>query len=87
MDINIYLINTKTNIFLEKCISGRKKSWYFFDFRSDPELDPDPFFHEADTKIRIHIKMKRIRNTAHWLIISIGTSQLITYQKTYPRNW
>ena len=32
---------------------------------SDPEQDPDPdlLFHETDPRIRIHIKMKRIRNT------------------------
>ena len=30
---------------------GRKKSWYFLDFRSDPELGPvpDPLFHETDS--------------------------------------
>ena len=26
--------------------------------------DPDPLFHETDPRIRIHIKIKRIRNTA-----------------------
>ena len=36
------------------------------DFRSDLEQDPDPdpLFHKTDQRIRIHIKMKRIRNTA-----------------------
>ena len=60
-------MNNKTNYILEKNIFDRKKvlkSWYFFDFRSDPELDPDPLFHETDPRIRIHIKMKRIRNAA-----------------------
>ena len=33
-----------------------------FDFKLDPESDPDPLFPEADPWIRI--KMKRIRNTA-----------------------
>ena len=37
------------------------KIWYFFYFRSDQDLDPDPFFHETDPRIRI--KIKRIRNT------------------------
>ena len=60
--MNIYLINNKINNFLEKNIFDRKKKVkkiYFHDFRSDP----DPLFHETDSKIRIHFKMKRIRNT------------------------
>ena len=55
-DINIYPINNKTDHISEKY-------WYFPDFRSDLEQDPDPLFHETDPRIRIHIKMKRIRNT------------------------
>ena len=57
-DINIYSMNNKTDHILEKYI--------FPDFRSDLEQDPDPLFHETDPRIRIriHIKMKRIRNTA-----------------------
>ena len=31
------------------------------DFEQDP--DPDPLFHETNPRIRVHIKMKRIRNT------------------------
>ena len=77
-DINIYPINNKTDHISEKY-------WYFPDFRSDLEQDPDPLFHETDPRIRIHIKMKRIRNTdffsqslsgplawrqvAHWIFI------------------
>ena len=51
-DINIYSINNKTDHISEI---------YFPDFRSD--LDPDPLFHETDPRIRIHNKLKRIRNT------------------------
>ena len=61
-DMNIYSINNKTDHISEKYIF-----WYFPDFRSDLEQDPDPdlLFHETDPRIRIriHIKMKRIRNT------------------------
>ena len=57
--MNIYLINNKTNIFLEKYSFDRKKSWYFLDLRSDH----DQLFHKTDPRIRIHIKLKRIRNT------------------------
>ena len=32
------------------------------DLEQDPDSDPDPFFHETDPRIRIHNKMKRIRN-------------------------
>ena len=42
----------------------RNKNWNLFDFKSDPDpLFPevDPLFPEVDP--RIHIKMKRIRNT------------------------
>ena len=41
-----------------------ENNWKFFDFRSVPESDPDPLFPEADSRIRIRIKMKWIRNTA-----------------------
>ena len=72
--INIYLINNKTNHFLEKYILDRKKSkktsWYFLHFRSDveqdPDTDPDPLFNETDLRIMIRIKMKRIRN--NWIL-------------------
>ena len=55
-------INNKTDHISEKYIFYR----YFPDFRSDLEQDPDPLFHETDPRIRIriHIKMKRIRNSA-----------------------
>ena len=56
-DINIYSINNKTDHISEKYIFYRNK--YFSYFRSD--LEPDPLFNETDP--RIHIKMKRIRNT------------------------
>ena len=48
----------------------RRKKWYLFDFRSDPESDLDPLFPEVDLRIRIHIKKKRIRNTAelNWIV-------------------
>ena len=32
------------------------------------EQDPDPLFHETDPRIRIHIKMKRIRNTGNYIL-------------------
>ena len=66
-DINIYPINNKTYHISEKYIFYRKKSKTKIDiFPSDLEQDPDPdpLFHETDPRIRIHIKMKRIRNTA-----------------------
>ena len=41
---------------------NKKKIWNLFDFRSDP--DPDPELDPLSRKrIKIHIKMKRIRNT------------------------
>ena len=66
-DINIYLINITTDNVLEKNILNSKKSffkrsWYVLDIRSDSEQDPNPLFHEMYPRIRIHIKMKRIRN-------------------------
>ena len=72
-DINIYPINNITYHISEKYIFYRKKkklkSWYLSDFRSDlesdPEQDPGSLFHETDPRIRIHIKMKRIRNTGN----------------------
>ena len=66
-DINIYSRNNKTDYISENYIFYRKKRWYFPDFRSDLEQDPnpDPLFYETDPRIRIHIKMKRIRNTAN----------------------
>ena len=70
-DINIYFINNKTDHISEKHILYRKKSWYFPDFRSDLEQDPDPLFHETDPSIRIDIKMKRIRNTVNNLFSSV----------------
>ena len=38
---------------------------YFPDFRSELDPNPDQIFHETDPRIqiRIHNKMKRIRNT------------------------
>ena len=62
-DINIYSINNKTDHIRRNIFLIEKKSWYFPDFMSDLEQDPDPLFHETDPRIRIHIKMKRIRNT------------------------
>ena len=56
-DININLINNKTNLFSQKYISERKK--FFFKVG----IFSDPLFHETDPRIRIHIKMKRIRIT------------------------
>ena len=38
---------------------GNDKKKVYFYFRSDP----DPFFHETDSRIRTRIKIKRIRNT------------------------
>ena len=61
MHINNQLINSITNHSLEKQIFGRKKlrkkRWYFFNSRSDLELDPDPY------------QMKRIRHTGSLLTL------------------
>ena len=62
MFTGIYSINNKTDNISEKYFFIEKKSLYIPDFRSDLEQDPDPLFHETDPRIRIHIKMKRIRN-------------------------
>ena len=57
--MNNKLINSKKTSYY---IFNRKKlRWNLLDFRS--ESDPDPFA-EVDPLIWIHIKMKRIRNTA-----------------------
>ena len=64
-DINIYLKNFKThnfwrnNFLLEKIVLTKS----FLDFKSDPELDSDPLFHETDPRIWIRLNMKRIWNT------------------------
>ena len=66
-EINIYPINNITEHFLEKFFNKKKvkrKSWYFLDFRSDSDQDQDSLFHKTDPRIRKHIKMKQIRNTA-----------------------
>ena len=53
------------------------KIWYFLHFRSDleqdPDLEPDPLFHETDPRIQIWIctKMKWIQNTANQVLIPI----------------
>ena len=40
------MFQNRRNIFsIEKMFL---KIWYFLDFRSDPEFDPDPLFHEPD---------------------------------------
>ena len=57
-DINIYPINNKTDHILEKYIFYRKKSQTKVDIF--PILGRNYFTQ----RIRIHIKMKRIRNTA-----------------------
>ena len=49
----------------------RKKSWYFPDFGLDPDPDQDPFFQKADPRIRIHVIMKRIRNTGLFTSVMI----------------
>ena len=76
-DINFYPINNKTDYFLEKYIFNRKKKkqkkvCIFLDSRSYSEQDPvpDPLFHATDPRIRIHIKMKRIRNSLIKCIIN-----------------
>ena len=50
------------------------------DLEQDPdaEQDPDPLFHETDPRIRIwiHIKMKRIRNTAIRVLRAISSDTL-----------
>ena len=72
-DKNIYPINNKTDHISEKYIFYRKKKLIFPDFRSDLEQDPDPdpLFRETDPRIRIHIKMKLIRNTSFIAVNSI----------------
>ena len=72
-DINIYSINNKADHISEQYIFYRKQSWYFPDFRLDlvQDPDPDPLFPETDPMIRIHIKMKRIRNTDYFIHLDI----------------
>ena len=58
--------NLKTKNILDKYILCRKKGRQknidiFTNFRSDPELDPDPLFNQMDQWIRMSIKMKRNR--------------------------
>ena len=58
--------NIKTKNILDKYILCRKKGRQknidiFTNFRSDPELDPDPLFNQMDQWIRMSIKMKRNR--------------------------
>ena len=67
-------------VFLQKKISQ-------IDFRSDPELDPDPLSQETDSRIQIHqknetdprirIKMKRIRNTGKMTEIVLFAVKLL----------
>ena len=64
-DININSINNKTDPISDKYIFIEKKS----KKRSDLEQDPDP-------RIRIHIKMKRIRNTAFFNVIFFPTAMI-----------
>ena len=51
MQINNFLVNNKNIIFFgelrfdEKIVFGKIG---FYDFRSDPELDPDPYKNETD---------------------------------------
>ena len=75
--INIYSINNKTDHISEKYIFI--EIWYFPDFRSD--LEQDPLFHEMDPRIRIHIKMKRIRNTDYfiWYYLVLGIESISLY--------
>ena len=53
IDININSINNKTDhiseiyIFIEK--KKKNKSWYFPDFKSDLEEDPDPDPYQNET--------------------------------------
>ena len=59
-----YLPHKKNQIIFKKNTFLIEKKLYFLDFRSDP------LFHETDPRIqaRIHIKMKRIHNTAYQLV-------------------
>ena len=43
----------------------------FFDFRSDPDPESDPLFHDPDLRIWIQIKMIMIHNTEGKDYISI----------------
>ena len=49
--MNIYPINNKIifwrNIYLIE--KKEEKKWYFFNFKSDSEQDPDPLIHETDS--------------------------------------
>ena len=63
-DINICPINNKIDHISEKYIFYRKKvKQKLIIF---PILNLEPLFHETDPRIRIHIKMKRIRNTGSY---------------------
>ena len=57
--MNIYPINNKTDIFWRNF--ELKKKFLKKVFTSYSEQDP--LFHETDLRRRIHIQMKRIRNT------------------------
>ena len=51
---------------LESCIFFITIKFMFTDINIYPindKTEPDPLFHETDPRIRIHVKMKRIRNT------------------------
>ena len=71
-DINIYPINNKTDKFSIFLIEKKVfKKVVFSRFRSDSE----PLFHETDPRIRIHIKMKLIRNTGRNITLLVLSSQ------------
>ena len=57
-DLIIYLINNKTDQILEKYIFYRKES--------KTKVDIFPILGRIWSRIRIHIKMKRIRNTGKY---------------------
>ena len=69
-DINIYLINNETDHISEKYNFYRKKSDFRSDWEQDPDPDPDLLLNEQDPRIRIHIIMKRIRNTFFSIVSS-----------------
>ena len=46
-----------------------KKSWYFFYFKSDP----DPFFHETDSRIQIQTGSARLYETHKYYARGCGS--------------
>ena len=70
---------TKKNIVLSRYyFFAEKISFFFFDFMTDP----DPLYPEVDPRIRIHSKMKWIRNTG-----KRGSGILISERRAAWKKW